>query len=60
MNIKPKAGIIVRHPHNRRILKAEGEVVSENINYWNRRINDGDVIKIVEENNNKNPNKDKS
>lgn len=41
INIKPKAGIIVRKPDGS-ILSPKGEVIKRTA-YWVRRINDGDV-----------------
>lgn len=43
--IKPKEGLLIRRPDNKKFLNPEGESVPKNM-FWLRRIADGDVIEI--------------
>lgn len=48
MKVKPaKEGAIIRDPHTKRPLPAEGANVPDN-NFWNRRLLDGSVVRVVE------------
>lgn len=49
MKVKPKKGMVVRHPApSYRPIIEEGEVVP-NTSYYNRRVKDGDLVIIKEE-----------
>lgn len=43
--IKPRAGLVVRHPGNARVLATDGEHVAWS-SHWQRRLQDGDVIEF--------------
>lgn len=46
MNVKPaREGLVIRDPHTKRPLPAEGARVPDN-SFWNRRLADGDVVLI--------------
>lgn len=42
-------GMVIRHPHNKRPLSDDGEIVQSNITYWTRRIRSGDVVPIEDD-----------
>ena len=46
VKIKPRDGLTVRHPDTRRPLAEKGEKVEMN-SYWQRRLNDGDVLVVA-------------
>ena len=47
INVKPRAGILVRHEDTGKPVKEAGEAVP-NTAYYRRRIKDGDLIKVEE------------
>lgn len=49
MRVKPaRPGVIIRDPHTRRPLASEGADVPET-SYWLRRLRDGDVERLLDE-----------
>ncbi len=48
MFVKPGDGLQVRDPVTKALLPAEGKEVPETI-YWTRRVNSGDVVRVVQE-----------
>jgi hypothetical protein len=49
IRIKPKPGLIVRDPVTFRPLAPEGEDKPRFDQYWQRRLRDGDVVKVEAE-----------
>ncbi len=43
MRVRPKPGMMVRHPETKEFLPADGIDVDPADFYWNRRIRQGDV-----------------
>lgn len=49
MRVKPAApGAVIRDPHTKRALPAEGCRVHDS-SFWRRRLRDGDVVLVTEE-----------
>lgn len=48
MLVKPKSGLLVRDPHTKRPLPAEGAEVQPTT-WWVRRLANGDVVPVVEQ-----------
>lgn len=46
-HLKPVAGLVVRDPVTRQALPEEGALVDTADLYWVRRLNDGDVERVV-------------
>lgn len=50
MKLKPsKEGLLVRDPVSKKFLPQEGAEIKIMTTYWQRRLNCGDVIEVVEE-----------
>ena len=47
LKVKPKEGLLVPYPRERRFLPAEGAEVQKS-SYWLKRLKDGDIIEIKE------------
>jgi hypothetical protein len=45
MIVKPAPGLKVRHPVTKQLLPPEGIEVPEDDIFWNRAVNDGDVVR---------------